>query len=80
MHYSKERLIYAHEDRKNPYYNHSYNRYVRDAICSECGQLIGEQLRYPDFNEDFRFVDEKAHYKHCPYCGHKFEFEHLENL
>lgn len=75
MFFSNKRLIYAHQDRNRPYYNHSYDRDVRDALCSECGKVIGEQVRYPHFKESFHFEDEKAKYTHCPYCGHKFNFK-----
>lgn len=73
MIYSNKRLIYAHQDKKIPYYNHSYDRDVRDALCSACGKAIGEQVRYTDFEQDFHFGDEKDKYTHCPYCGHKFK-------
>ena len=73
MFYGSERFIKAHQDRINPYYNHSYDRYVRDAICGACGKLIGEQSKYPDFDKRFHFRNEKDNYMYCPYCGHKFE-------
>ena len=73
MIYGNKRLIYAHQDVSRPYYNHSYDRDVRDALCSECGKVIGEQVKYPDFEKDFSFGDEKDKYTHCPYCGHKFK-------
>lgn len=72
MFYGNKRIIYAHQDRNIPYYNHSYDRDVRDAFCSECKKVIGEQVRYPDFSMEFRFENEKDKYLHCPYCGHKF--------
>lgn len=72
--YSKEKSIKAHEDINRPYYNHSYDRYVRDAICGNCGKVIGEQVKYPDFHKEFRFDEEyeKEEYKFCPYCGEAF--------
>lgn len=73
MFYGSEKFIKAHQDTRVHYYNHSYDRYVRDALCSECGKIIGEQNKYPDFDTDFYFVDEKNDYTHCPYCGHKFK-------
>ena len=73
MIYGSERFIRAHQDIGNRYYNHSYDRYVRDALCSGCGKVIGEQDKYPDFGTDFRFDNEKDNYTHCPYCGHKFK-------
>ena len=72
MIYSKLELIRAHQDIRNPYYNHSYDRYIKKAHCSGCGRTIGEQYRYPDFDKDFSFGNEKDGYSHCPYCGHKF--------
>lgn len=70
--YPKETLIKAHADRRISYYNHSYDRYVRDAMCSSCYKIIGEQVKYPDFDKEFKFEPtEKNHYKFCPYCGEK---------
>ena len=73
MVYGSEKFICAHEDRSNSYYNHYYDRYVREAICSGCGKVIGEQTRYPGFDKKFSFDGEKRNYLYCPYCGHKFE-------
>ena len=75
MIYSNERFIKAHQDRQSPYYNHSYDRKVRDALCSKCGKIIGEQYNYVDFDKKFEFHEqpEKNDYMHCPYCGHKFK-------
>jgi DNA-directed RNA polymerase subunit RPC12/RpoP len=73
MFYSSKTFIRAHQDITKPYYNHSYDRYVRDAICSSCGKVIGGQVKYTDWKGDFRFDDEKDKYTHCPYCGHKFK-------
>ena len=72
MIYGTERFIKAHMDRTIPYYNYSYDRYVRDAICFECGRILGEQIKYEGC-ESFRFGDEKDSYRNCPYCGHKFK-------
>lgn len=70
--YSRERFIKAHQDVTNPYYNHSYGRYVRDAICSNCGKVIGEQVKY-DIEKTFSFAERDFRdYKHCPYCGEAF--------
>lgn len=70
--YSTETLIIAHADKRNPYYNHHYDRYVRDAACSKCGRALGEQVKYPDFDKEFKFeLVEKNNYKFCPYCGEK---------
>lgn len=72
--FSTQTLIKAHADKRNPYYNHSYPRYVRDAECSNCGMLIGEQVKYPDFDKEFKFeATEKNGYKFCPYCGKELE-------
>ena len=73
MIYGSEKFIKAHQDVRNSYYNHSYDRCVRDALCSECGKVIGEQNKYPDFAEEFFFGNEKDNYTHCPFCGHKFK-------
>jgi DNA-directed RNA polymerase subunit RPC12/RpoP len=70
--YSKEQFIQAHENISIPYYNHSYDRYVRDAICGSCGHTLGEQNKYPDLFKEFRYDDNsKNEWKHCPYCGDK---------
>lgn len=73
MFYGNKRFIRAHQDRQIPYYNHSYDREVRDALCYGCGKIIGEQVKYPIFHQDFHFEDEKDDYIYCPYCGHKFK-------
>ena len=72
MFYGSERFIKAHQNVSIPYYNHYYDRKVRSVICSGCGEIIGEQNKYTDFKDGFRFGDEKDNYTHCPYCGHKF--------
>ena len=79
MFYGKKRLIRAHQNRNTSYYNHSYDREVRDAICSGCGEIIGEQVNYIDFKKGFQFESEKDKYTHCPYCGHEFNFNKKEN-
>lgn len=67
-----ERLIKAQARSDILYYNHTYNRYVRDTMCSACGSNIGEQVRYPIFKEEFHYeAVEKNSYKFCPYCGEK---------
>lgn len=73
MFYGKTRFIKAHQNRSISYYNHYYDREVRDAICSNCGVIIGEQVKY-DMDKKFHFDDtkEKDNYSYCPYCGHKF--------
>lgn len=73
MVYSSKEFIRAHQDVTKRRYNHSYDRYVREAICSSCGKVIGEQDGYVDwYNGEFRFQDERDNYKFCPYCGHEF--------
>ena len=69
--YLEEKLIKAHEDINKPYYNHSYDRYVRDVVCSKCGKQIGEQLKYTDENEFHFDNDNVALFAYCPYCGEK---------
>lgn len=66
-------MIYGSEIVTHRYYDGSYYKDVREALCSECGELIGEQVRYTHIDADFRFRDEKELYKYCPYCGHKFK-------
>ncbi len=73
MIYGDKMFIKAHKDRTIPYFNHSYDRYVRDVLCYRCARLIGEQQRYPDFEKEFHFGNEKDKYIFCPYCGHKFK-------
>ena len=73
MLYGNKRFIKAHQDISIPYYNHSYDRYVRDVFCSKCGKEMGEQVVYPDVTKEFRFQNEKDNYVYCPYCGHEFK-------
>ena len=52
----------------------SYDRKEREASCSKCKKVIGEQVRYLGFDEEkFHFGNEKENYTRCPYCGHKFK-------
>lgn len=70
--YSSGTFIRGHANRKNPYYNYSHDRYVRDTMCSHCNEMIGEQVNYPHFDAGYRFeTEEKNRYKFCPYCGEK---------
>lgn len=70
--YSSEKFIGAHENTSISYRNHSYDRHVRDAICGNCGKLIGEQIKYPNFDKQFYFENtETRKWKHCPYCSEK---------
>jgi DNA-directed RNA polymerase subunit RPC12/RpoP len=72
MYYGRERFIRAHQDIKDPYYNHSYARHVRDVLCGACGKIIGEQVKY-EIEKQFHFENkEKDDYRFCPYCGHRF--------
>lgn len=77
MLYTDKIFIKAHQNRTNSYYNHSYDREVRYAICSKCGKILGEQVKYPNFDKVFHFSNEKDDYKYCPYCGHEYEFGSL---
>lgn len=74
--YSSEHFIKAHEDVNIPYKNHSYNRYVRECFCSHCNTVIGEQVKYPDFNQEYHFEDNKLKaWKFCPVCGYELRIE-----
>lgn len=67
--YSPAIMVLAHT-KATPYYNHSYDRYVRNAGCDKCGATIGEQVKYPDFDKEFQFADRDYNkFKFCPYCG-----------
>ena len=75
MFYSNPYFIKAHQNRSIRYYNNGYDREVRDAICSNCGAVIGEQQKY-EIENQFHFIEnEKENYTHCPYCGHEFKTE-----
>ena len=53
---------------------HGYEYYKRDAICGECGSVIGEQNCYehsPKEQEYFFKDRDKQKYKFCPYCSAK---------
>ena len=57
----------------NPKRNgHGYEYYSRDAICGECGSVIGRQECYNYTKEprEYSFYNrEKNNYEFCPYCG-----------
>lgn len=73
MIYTKPIHINAHQDRNRYYYNHSYDRETRLAICCSCGEVIGEQNKYI-FDDIFYFCEkEKEKYRFCPYCGERFD-------
>lgn len=72
MYYGEKEFIKAHQSWQ-PFYNHSYDRYVRYVFCKKCKAQIGIQQKYPDFQTEFNFGSEKDNYKCCPYCGHKFK-------
>ena len=76
---SPEIFIKAHQDVRIPYYNASYDRYVKKVEYVGCREEIGEVERFPDFYNKFYFKDkEKNDYKFCPYCGHEFNKEELD--
>ena len=71
-------LVYS-SAKFNPKRNgHGYEYYSRDAICGECGCVIGRQECY-NYNKDeskmkFSFRErEKNSYEFCPYCGKKLK-------
>ena len=47
----------------------------RDAICSKCGYVIGQQTNTLPYNPEFKFKDEKDNYTYCPCCNHKLNAE-----
>ena len=50
--------------------NSGYDREIRDAICNQCGKVVGRQQKYCGIDDDWSF--EKRDYndfKYCPYCG-----------
>lgn len=70
--YSRERFIGAHEDIRVAYKNHSYDRYVRDAICNSCGSVINEQVKYANWTKEFVFADKDVKgWRYCPFCGER---------
>lgn len=72
LRYSEQEYIRAHKDPNKPYYNHSFDRFVRKAYCSSCSRLIGKQHKYAVDDDKFRFDDSvMGDYTHCPYCGKK---------
>lgn len=72
--YSTERFIKAHLDIDRSYFNHNYDRIARDAICGNCGYVIGEQSHYTHFrSKEFSFDDShKNEWICCPKCGEPF--------
>ena len=76
MIYGKEEFLRAPQNRTDPYVEHPYDKFVRDAICSKCNNVIGQQYKHPSFKNyfDFHYDSEKNKYSYCPYCGHKFNF------
>ena len=70
--YSNEKFIKAHENTSISYRNHSYDRHVRDAICANCGTVLGEQVKYFNIDKQFYFGNaEMRNWKYCPYCSEK---------
>lgn len=67
-------IVYSSEHFHSTVNGHGYKYYSRDAICGECGCVIGRQECY-DYNKDkskmkFSFRErEKNSYEFCPYCG-----------
>ena len=61
-------------------YHTYYDRETRDAICGNCGHIIGIQERYPDWeSKEFSFEErEKKGYKYCPYCAASLKEEMKE--
>ena len=74
MIFKNEKFIKAHENIESSYYNHSFDRFVRDAFCSKCNNFIGEQVKYPDLQKKFSFSEnDKNEYVFCPFCGKKLK-------
>ena len=49
-----------------------YSLHIRDAICSNCGKIIGRQEKYERMYKEFAFSNrEKAEWGYCPYCASK---------
>ena len=72
LYYGEKEFIKAHQNLANPFYNHSYDREVRYALCQKCKAQIGIQSKYV-MQTEFNFGCDKDNYKYCPYCGHKFK-------
>lgn len=69
-------FIKAHSGR-TAYYNHSFDRCVREVYCSKCMRFIGKQVMY-EIQEEYSFEDDKIKdYIYCPYCAHKFDKERI---
>ena len=44
----------------------------RDAICTNCGNIVDRQVKYVSIDKQFPFSDiKKVLWKNCPYCGEK---------
>lgn len=65
-------LIYS-----NPFYAGEENGYdldERDAICSNCHEVIDRQRKYRGIDKEFKFSrNNKDKWKHCPFCGEKLD-------
>ena len=48
---------------------HGYEHYTRDAICGNCGKVIGNQIKFTDEEGFYFYTREKNEYIYCPYCG-----------
>lgn len=69
-------LIKAHSGRTS-YYNHSFDRSIRQVFCYECLGYIGTQVKY-DLQDEYVFEDANVNnYIYCPYCAHKFNKERV---
>ena len=69
-------FIKAHSGRTS-YYNHSFDRCVREVYCAECMKFIGKQVMYEDQDEYNFENDNIKNYIYCPYCAHKFNKERI---
>jgi DNA-directed RNA polymerase subunit RPC12/RpoP len=53
-----------------------YDLDERDAICSNCNNILDRQIKYRTIDTKFRFsTNEKDKWRNCPYCGEKLEVE-----
>ena len=69
-------FIKAHSGR-TAYYNHSFDRCVREVYCSKCFRFISKQVMY-EVQEEYSFEDDRVkNYIYCPYCAHKFDKERI---
>ena len=70
------KFIKAHSG-STAYYNHSFDRMVREVYCDECMSFVGHQTMYEE-QEEYHFNDIYVDkYVYCPYCAHKFNKERV---